>query len=281
MPTGTECASSYYATGWSKGFWGEAEATVLRSARYETLVVVFLLFGGTAKADPITVFSSNFDSGAPAEISGYYKIESVQGYDGIGTGSNVFSGNLLWNDSGGTTEHPGSISSQQTVLTLTGLPEHSSINLSFLLAIIDSWDADNHPSAGPDYFNISIDGNLLFRATFSNLTFDASQDYVPPPGGLLVTRSSDTSEFPELGFGGHRESAYDMGLDPFFQNIPHTGGTLTVSWWADGAGWQGGLDESWGLDNLRVAVNVPETGSLVFLALGFLSVVGAWASKGD
>ena len=58
------------------------------------------------------------------------------------------------------------------------------------------------------------------------------------------------------------DSAYDLGLDPVFQNIPHTGATLTVEWFASGAGWQGDnarfgetQDESWAIDNVRVDLN--------------------------
>jgi len=43
-----------------------------------------------------------------------------------------------------------------------------------------------------------------------------------------------------------------MGLDPVFQNIPHTAGTLTIEWFAGGSGWQGGSDESWAIDNVEV-----------------------------
>ena len=78
-----------------------------------------------------------------------------------------------------------------------------------------------------------------------------------------------------------------MGLDPVFQNIPHTANTLTVEWFASGAGWQGDnltfggtQDESWAIDNVRVDLNgvtvpapLPPTASLLgsgLLGLGLL-----------
>jgi hypothetical protein len=45
-----------------------------------------------------------------------------------------------------------------------------------------------------------------------------------------------------------------MSLEPAFENIPHTSSTLTVEWFASGAGWQAGDDESWAIDNVEVIV---------------------------
>ena len=30
---------------------------------------------------------------------------------------------------------------------------------------------------------------------------------------------------------------------------------MTIEWFADGAGWQGGVDESWAIDNLEIILN--------------------------
>jgi len=43
-----------------------------------------------------------------------------------------------------------------------------------------------------------------------------------------------------------------MYVEPAFANIGHTSGTLVISWFADGAGWQGGNDESWAIDNVQI-----------------------------
>jgi len=50
----------------------------------------------------------------------------------------------------------------------------------------------------------------------------------------------------------HDDSAYNMYVEPAFANIGHTSGTLVISWFADGAGWQGGNDESWAIDNVQI-----------------------------
>ena len=116
---------------------------------------------------------STSDTGISAQWSGITNLESVQGYAGLGTGSDVFSGNFLRNESGGYVSTP-----TPSVLTLTGLPAHTSVSLGFLLAVIDSWDGNSneviaHYPVGPDYFNVRVvDGNNIwtFSQTFTNFT---------------------------------------------------------------------------------------------------------------
>src|SRR5436189_6136929 len=71
-------------------------------------------------------YSANFDSGVPSEFSGQTTTSNVQGYSGVWPSGNKFGGNLLWNKASG---NPAA----STLLTLTGLPAHSSINVEFLL----------------------------------------------------------------------------------------------------------------------------------------------------
>jgi regulation of enolase protein 1 (concanavalin A-like superfamily) len=133
------------------------------------------------------------------------------------------------------------------MLTLTGLPPHTSIDINFLLAIIDSWDG-SEPGActdcHPDIFTVTVDGNTLFSEAFG---FNGSV-FAPPPDVLLI-------EYALLGFNHWGDAAYDMGLNPTFDSIPHTANTLTIEWVASGDGWQGGDDESWAIDNLEVVLH--------------------------
>lgn len=185
------------------------------------------------------VFSTDFNSGVPSEFSGITTNEGVQGYAGLGTGSNVFGGNFLRNSN---------VPDGKTTLSLTGLPPHDSISLGYLLAIIDSWDGVN---CGGDTFNVTVDGVSIFSEVFENSTC-GYQTYNPPVGVELARRVQlgFTPGAPYFG-----DSAYNMGLDPTFQNIPHTSSTLTVEWFPGGA-WQGGTDESWDLDNVQIFVHV-------------------------
>ncbi|MHB1036317.1 MAG: Ig-like domain-containing protein [Pirellulales bacterium] len=187
-------------------------------------------------ADSKTVFRTDFTSGMPAAFSGVKTTDSVQGYAGLGTGANVFGGRFLRNQTAG-----------RTVLTLADLPTHASIDLNFLFAAIDSWDNGEYGGHhGPDYFNVLVDGKSVFVENFS---YQPDQGYVPPPG-VELRRSA------ELGFNSvWRDSAYDLGLDPKFDAIPHTAETLQIEWFASGDAWEGGQDESWAIDNVEVILN--------------------------
>ncbi|KST62145.1 Ig-like domain-containing protein [Mastigocoleus testarum] len=194
-------------------------------------------------------FFADFNSGIPSEFTvdaATTNTESVQNFDGKGTKSNVFSGNFLRN----VTDGPGN----KTTLTLENLPTHTSVDLNFLLAIIDTWDGDI-PGFGNDFFNVTIDGVSIFKETLTNINF-SSQSYTPATGVKLGTDNffSDTSG----SYPTSNDSAYDMGLDPIFNNIVHTADTLTIEWFSDGSGWEGNLsnrNESWAIDNVEVILN--------------------------
>ncbi len=216
----------------------KSKSRMFNTLRFGVLFLSLTAIGPAALADSVTVFSTDFNSGAPPEFSGVITTEGVQGYAGLGTGPNVFDGDFLRNTSG--------TPPLKSTLTLTGLPPHTSISLGFLLAIIDSWDGIGC-FAGTDTFSVRVDGSLVFSEVFENGC--GTQSYVPPPGVELAR-----SQF--LGFNpDYLDSAYNMGLDPVFQNIPHTAGTLTVEWFAGGRDFTGGDDESWAIDNVEVILN--------------------------
>lgn len=179
-------------------------------------------------------------SPVPPQFSGVTGLTGVQGYSAHG-----LSGNFLRNDS---------LPPARTTLTLIDLPPHDAIDLRFLLAAIDSWDGSQQGSQffAPDIFNVTVDGNPIFSETLVNSQSAGNvQTYVPPPDVELARRQ-------QLGFNpdnsDFRDSAYNLGLDPVFQNIPHTASTLTVEWFAGGAGYEGGINESWGIDNVEVVL---------------------------
>jgi hypothetical protein len=217
------------------------------------------------------VFKDDFDGGrwtsssVTATFSGVTSFEGVQGFTSTG-----FRGKLLRNNAQGNP-------AVATTLTLTGLPKHESINLKFLLALIDTWDgscgSDRVAAGGalnsthcPDYFNIALDGISIFQETFFGLSEDA-QSYDETKETLL-SRGID------LGFNENWEESrnapgqgpydlvYDMSREPAFQNIAHRGDTLTLSFYASGIGWQGFADESWAIDNLRIEINPMPTPGL-------------------
>ena len=202
----------------------------------------------------IVTFATDFSSGSPDEFTGFTATETVQGFAGLGTAANVFSGDFLHNDSGCCAGQP-STPQNATRLTLTDLPEHTSVDIDFLLAIINSWEDEADSSVtGPDEFAVTVDGTEIFRENFRNLD-GSRQGYVVPPDVALTP-----SPLSDLGFPGpsgvleRNDAAYDMGLDPTFNAIPHSESSLTVEWIADG-GWEGGGNESWGIDNVEVVLN--------------------------
>lgn len=205
-------------------------------------ILALLLGLVAAAARATTVFSTNFDSGAPPQFGGVRTTTGVQGFVGLGPPGDQFGGQLLWNTQSGSNPAPA------TGLRLTDLPPHTSVSISFLLALMDSWDGTS-PFWGPDSFNVRVDGVTVFSQTFSNF-FAEEQSYVPPAGVLRTPRP-----FPNLGFDTTPDSAYWFGAEPSLQNIPHTSSTLTIAWFASGPRYrQESTDESWGIDNVQVSI---------------------------
>lgn len=204
-------------------------------------VLLALAVGLPASPHAEVVFSCDFESGLPPQITGQgVQIESVQGLAGLGAPGNQFGGSLL-------RYHTQTL--YDTTLTLTDLPPHTHVSLGFLLALIDSWD-------GTELMQVVVDGQLLFSNWFQLATGDDS-GYLPPPGGLL---SAGTNRGWSVGSYYNHDRALDLSLEPAFIAIPHTAATLTVVWrlgavsGGAAANWQGGTDESWAIDNLAVSV---------------------------
>lgn len=225
--------------------------------------VVAALSAPSAHAQTI-VFSTDFNSAIPSAITpGTAQLTDVQKFAGLGPSGNQFGGQFLRSATGNT-----------VTLTLTGLPDHSAINLSFLFAAIDSLDGTGTFPSG-DFFHIKLDGSTIFRESFANATPSQIQSYVAP-AGVTLARHAD------LGFGGpggfYTDSAYNLGADPVFQNIAHNGSTATFTFLIEGEGIQDLSDESWAMDNLSVSVSaVPEPQTYALLLAG-LGVLG-WAAR--
>lgn len=124
---------------------------------------------------------------------------------------------------------------------------------------MDSWDSTNG-SPAPDFFNVAVDGNPVFQATFAHAS--GGNNYNT---GQLIFNTN-------LGFNNSwGDSAYDMSFEPTLHNIPHSASSVTITFYASGGGWQGGDDESWGIDNLTVTVT-PTPGAAALLGLGGLAL---------
>ncbi|MBL8178466.1 MAG: PEP-CTERM sorting domain-containing protein [Bryobacterales bacterium] len=202
---------------------------------------------GTAGADVI-VFQEDFESGtAPSQITG----GAVQTTGGI----------------------HASVGSRQyrngATLSLTGLPAHQQIRISFTFLAWDSWDGTGSGD-GPDYFNVKLDGTSLFAEAFANAS--GSTTFVTS-GGAGYTGSQLVSPFVgDFAFLAWNDAAYTIDI----QFVNHTSSTATFSFFRSFAGEApntSGPDETIGLDNIVVAVNdVPEPASIGLAGLGGLAM---------
>lgn len=187
-----------------------------------------------------TVFITDFNNTLPAGITaGTATLTPVQGFDSLGPPGNQFGGSFLRSPTANVVR-----------LQLAGLPTHTTVNIGFLLAAIDSLDgAGSYPSG--DYFHIKLDGVTIFRESLANAIKSQIQTYVPAPGAMLARHQ-------DLGFTGpgsyYTDSAYNFAVEPRLQAIPHTASTLTLEFNIEGVGAQDLGDESWAFDNLQVEV---------------------------
>lgn len=193
----------------------------------------------------------DFESGsAPAEITGG-TVTTNGGYSAHGFGD-------YFNWSGGSA----------ITLNLSSLGSHTTLDLEFDLAIIDSWDGNDGGSYyDPDYFNVTLDGDTIFRETFSQFN-SSDQSYTGSPftSGSNIYKSR------------WNDSAYHISLT----GLTHSADSLTIAWFANGGGWQGGNDESFAIDNINVNTNntpVPEPATMLLFGTGLAGIAGLRARK--
>jgi Ca2+-binding RTX toxin-like protein len=145
-------------------------------------------------------------------------------------------------------QYLGRFGNQTVTLALGTLPPHTEITILFNLYIVDSWDGhDNNFGSGPDRWKFAIDGSTLLDTAFANVICcpapfeQAFPDNYPannPP-------KTDAAFFDPPGDPG--TSVYQ-----FSYTIPHGDSNLQVAF--TGSGLQSLVDESWGIDNVKVTV---------------------------
>jgi hypothetical protein len=141
----------------------------------------------------------------------------------------------------------GQFGNSAVTLTLTGLPPHSSVSLSLKLFVIRSWAGNiDIPEYGPDLWEFgAVAGPLFLRTTFSN-HLDHGQSF---PGSYPSSfpAQSGALEINTLGYDFFGDTIYQLE-----RTFAHSGSTLTL--YFAGSGLQNISDESWGLDDIVVAV---------------------------
>jgi len=209
---------------------------------FATIFIIFLLICTSKISKAAGVYSNDFETGSLGQIQNAQVI-GTEGYRTYGFGNYY-----AWSDA---------TKANAITLELNQLPEHSSLTIEFDLAAIDSWDGDS--PWGPDYFNVKVDDSSVFKETFTNFT-GRTQSY---KGTSIVWRANLAKNH------DWRDSAYHLSLTIF-----HTNEDTTISWFASGNGWEGGLNESYAIDNVSVAVNpVPIPAAIWLLGSGLLGLV--------
>ena len=184
-------------------------------------------------------------------------------------------------DYGGWRRFLGEFSNAGTSLSLAGLPTHDAITLSFDLYLLRSWDGEAI-EYGPVRFGVSADSALLFLESFSN-GHPAGQSYCP---GDIAPCSPMTGAAERYSLG-YKFGYWDVDankiaeevMDAVYQltfNFSHSADSLTLTFFAQGL--QGltplnYLDESWGLDNVKITLHTipePSVFTLVAITIAFL-----------
>ena len=175
----------------------------------------------TRKTVGFIVYDNDFEAGAGAQWSNQTT-----------SGTPIFSNFLgrFWKPTGTVS------------LSLNDLPAHTGVELLFDFYAIDSWDG-NRPSVGPDKFRVGFDGNIsgLFDEFINS--FINNNKYSRVSGQFGYNTRWQDSIYSNLNDGFYFEdSNSDLMLNFTAQ--------LTESQLSD---------ESWGIDNIRVAVGQIET----------------------
>jgi hypothetical protein len=188
----------------------------------------------------------------------------------------------------------GEFSNGTVSLSLTDLPEHTTTTVSFSLYLIRSWDGndttvvDGDP-LGPDTWSLGVAGGpTLLSASFSNGN-PAGQSYSPSPGTLSCNAGynavypagtynpmTGASECYSLGYTFTDPNVTDEPMDSVYSfsfMFAHNASDLVLNFSA--ANLQGITDESWGLDNVQVAVApVPVPPAVWLFGSGLLGLLG-------
>ncbi len=223
------------------------------------LLMAVALVAWHGKAGAVTVYMNDFEGPVGAEWSN-------TSTDTTPVGSRRFLGQF---------------NNETVSLTLTGLPSHTDVTLSFDLFLINSWDGNvDCCFDGPDFWGLDVMGGpTLLYTTFSNLdeaSFSQSYPENYPPTSSYPAYTG-ASEVDTLGYTFFGDSVYSLSF-----TFPHTDGSIVFNFY--GSGLQAIGDESWGLDNVKVEVGpsvapVPEPSTVVLLGAGIAGLAALGRRK--
>jgi hypothetical protein len=153
---------------------------------------------------------------------------------------------------GGTGGQP--LSEERVTLSLSSLPVHSRIRVSFTFYAIRSWDGSECGGGGcsPDTldFNVGSDEDPA-ATTFSNVS--SFQAYPGSGTGADFPPGTGSRTNSHLGYGSCCEEVEDTVYEIKY-SFEHSAANLDLSWLVGGAGWEDWDNEGWGLDNVVVSI---------------------------
>ncbi|HXS94402.1 MAG TPA: hypothetical protein VN736_07340 [Candidatus Limnocylindrales bacterium] len=228
-------------------------------ARYlhaiQPLLAAGMFWGLAAVSQASVVYTNNFESGQGSGITACAACGVTT--TTIVHGDATVDGNQVWQDY--ATGNPAAA----TTLTLTGLAPNQDLALEFTFLAIDTWDGTTWSCCIPDLMNVNLNSNSIFQQPFRNFALGTSPEYPgnpypnPPAGTTVTLLNADGTT-----------SVYDITITGLSAD---SSGNAVFDFFASGAGWQGGGDESVGLDNLSVTSNttgIPEPGPAALLLSG-------------
>ncbi|MHB9071205.1 MAG: hypothetical protein ACYC54_12665 [Sedimentisphaerales bacterium] len=200
----------------------------------KAVVVVILVMAGTEKVDAFsTAYSQDFESGTlGTEWSGAGTLQSPLGLSVFGFGD--------W--------HLKSDSQSASILTLSGLRPHTSMKLSFSLAMWDSVDAHQG-----DLFQVKVDGNFIINEVFGNYVLTNQGQSVGP--GVPLTPPFTGYYSPDYGNLNFRDSARAVSIV-----LAHSASSVTISFQYPDM--QPPPDETFGIDNIVITMDCQQSADL-------------------
>ncbi|NQT11659.1 MAG: tandem-95 repeat protein, partial [Planctomycetes bacterium] len=140
----------------------------------------------------------------------------------------------------------GEFGNEEVFLSLNDLPSHELVTVEFDLYVLKSWDG-NRAANGPDIWSLDVDGaTTLLNTTFRNAP-SYSQAFPDDYGSGSHPPRTGAVENNTLGYGLHGDSVYSLTFQ-----FDHSADALQLRFSSSGG--EGIDNESWGLDNVRVAV---------------------------
>lgn len=215
---------------------GTADQFVLSNKRMSparALAATFIAAFLTCVGHGAVIYQQDFEHGVDKCWSGAGTNQTTGGLAAFGLGN----------------YHLRSESDLPSVFTLTGLPPHTSMTLTFDLAMWDSIDYHDSCATCLDVFQISVDGVSLYNGYFGNYWGTPINVYGNSFGpGTPLTPDFTAYYAPDYGYGTFRDSARRVSY-----SFPHTSQSAVFTFQYPSS--QGGVDESYGLDNVNVSVN--------------------------